>query len=177
MMESAANNIQYMITDTKNGAINGTKTTILCKSDMDNKGNFKLMYVQAFSGQAKLPAIRHMVMCLFLRKLFFFSFSSFPNDNTRIIGRKEPSKETLTGGIADAKRDDAIGHLGILLEVGGATTANLGEEISASKLGEVGIALNAGHGEGRGRLLGRLLGSHKGRSGADEESSDGKLHR
>lgn len=94
----------------------------------------------------------------------------------RISSGENLQKKTLTGGITDAERDDAIGHLGILLEVGRAATANLGEEISASKLGEVGVALDAGHGEGRGRLLGRLLGSHEGRGGTDEEGGDGELH-
>ena len=86
------------------------------------------------------------------------------------------SFKKLTGGITDAERDDAIGHFGVLLEVGRATTANLGEEISASELGKVGVALNAGHGEGRGRLLRLLLGSHKGRRSTDEEGGDGELH-
>jgi len=81
------------------------------------------------------------------------------------------------GGVADAEGDDAIGHLGVLFKISRAAAANLGEEVAASKLGEVGVAFHAGHGEGCGasaRLL--LLRGHESGGRAEEKGCDGELH-
>mmetsp|Transcript_10487 Transcript_10487/g.15876 ORF Transcript_10487/g.15876 Transcript_10487/m.15876 type:complete len:421 (-) Transcript_10487:173-1435(-) len=51
------------------------------------------------------------------------------------------------GGISNSEGDDAVSHLGVSLEVGGTTTADLGEEVSSCELGEVFITGDSTLGE------------------------------